>query len=391
METSVAGGYVLVTVGQLANVCAARKDGEISFFALRVWLATLEQRHRRTNTKRPARYKTAELQALMGSATAGGIERAIAELSITGLLSWSDTSIEHTTELRPGAASLASQLGTNFMRLVPIPRRILRALFRHKSPSEVMAAIGHLIRCLFKRGRKIANYGLVKASWIASVFGIAERSVHSARKWLAREGFLTQERVHQLVMNRWGGKFLINLAPKVAGRRAGANGFAPPLLTKTPYRSTNNQIEVARAEAGVRSEPGPGKSRPPTIKNIFADDLKHLPRLEELYRQAVRANWLRESEANLKNFVCAALRATRAGGRVGAIFVGIVKSGLWHHVTQEQENDALAFLRRHREHADPMRVKPVERDRRGQRPVFAVAALVPTVLNGSLLSGRSAL
>jgi hypothetical protein len=95
-----------------------------------------------------------------------------------------------------------------------------------------MAAIGHLIRCLFKRGRQIANYGLVKASWIASVFGVAERSVHSARKWLTREGFLTQERVHQLVMNRWGGKFLINLAPKLAGRRGLANGFAPPVLTK---------------------------------------------------------------------------------------------------------------------------------------------------------------
>ena len=102
---------------------------------------------------------------------------------------------------------LARELGTSQKRPVPIPRRVLRALFRHKRPSEVMAAIGHLIRCLFRRGREISNYGLVKASWIASVFGIAERSVHSARKWLAQEGFLTQEYVHQLVMNRWGAKF----------------------------------------------------------------------------------------------------------------------------------------------------------------------------------------
>src|SRR5215475_8797093 len=77
-----------------------------------------------------------------------------------------------------------------------------------------------------------------------------------------------------------------------------------------------------------------------------------------LYEQVVRARWLPESEASFRNFVCAALRATRAGGRVGAIFVGIVRRGLWHHITQDQEEHALKILKRHR---DRQRPAPVER------------------------------
>ena len=88
----------------------------------------------------------------------------------------------------------------------------------------------------------------------------------------------------------------------------------------------------------------PRKFRDRALRNILPEDLKKLPRLEELYRQAVRARWLPDSEANFRNFICAALRATRAGGRVGAIFVGIVKRGLWHHITYDQERDALALL-----------------------------------------------
>ena len=67
------------------------------------------------------------------------------------------------------------------------------------------------------------------------------------------------------------------------------------------------------------------------------------------YRQAIEAKWLEPSEANVRNFVCAALRATRAGGRVGAIFVAIVQRRLWHHITQEQEDTALRVLRNYRD------------------------------------------
>jgi hypothetical protein len=382
MEAKVAGGYVLITVGQLANVCAARKSGAISFLALRVWLATHEQCARRINTEL-RNYKSDELVALIaGGVTRARIQRAIRELVRENLLSFTTSVITHATELRPDAATIASELGTNPGRRVPIPRRLLRALFRHKRPSEVMAAIGHLVRCLFKRGRKISNYGLVKASWIASLFGVAERSVHSARKWLRAAGFLTEEYVHQVVKNRWGGKFVVNLSPALQANRAGRTKFAAPFLTKNPYRSLyqTERTEQYETTAGVCRERESGASSgEPDLKNILPDDLRKLERLETLYRLAVKARWLTDSEAGFRNFVSAALRATRAGGRVGAIFVGIVKRGLWQHVTQEQERDALAVLRRYRERHDAFR----SRDATGSSTISRlspICELVGTVL-----------
>ena len=90
------------------------------------------------------------------------------------------------------------------------------------------------------------------------------------------------------------------------------------------------------------------QAKAPSLWDIQPQDLKKTTRLESLYRQAVKAGWIEHSEANILNFACAALRANRLGGRVGAIFVGLVKKRLWNYVTQEQEVRALAVLNRFR-------------------------------------------
>lgn len=343
------GGYVLISVGQFANVSAARREGEISFLALRVWLAAHEQLAKRCTSKRK-RFTVVELARIV-RAKSSSVESALQALARLRLLTWSEASIEFSRELTPDGEDLASEFGTSPSRPVPVPRRVLRALFRHTKPSEVLAAIGHLIRCLFIKGGQVSSGGLVKASWVASVFAIAERSVHSARKWLLSLGFLAQEPVHQLVMNRYGGKFLIVIRERVFQARMRTRNIsrrksesAPPSKTISTFLSTSyNQInnKPAFSGPGVPAE----HSKPPTLRDIQPEDLKKPHRLENLYRQAVRAGWIEHSEANVRNFACAALRATRAGGRVGAIFVGIVKNRLWHHITQEQENRALAVLK----------------------------------------------
>ena len=133
MEARIAGGYVLVTAGQLANICAARKSGAISFLALRVWLATHEQRARRLDTK-TRNYKLDELVVLIGGGvTRERVQRAMRELVREDLLTFTTSVIRYSTELRLDAATIARELGTNARRQVPIPRRLLRALFRcHK-------------------------------------------------------------------------------------------------------------------------------------------------------------------------------------------------------------------------------------------------------------------
>lgn len=108
-----------------------------------------------------------------------------------------------------------------------------------------------------------------------------------------------------------------------------------------------------------------------------------MPRLEKLYRQAVQAAWVEPCEAGLRNFVCAALRATRAGGRVGAIFVGIVRNRLWHHVTQEQEDRAMKVLKGYRERNPGAFEGAREPEPELVAGRDAVAQLVATVLNSA--------
>ena len=121
--------------------------------------------------------------------------------------------------------------------------------------------------------------------------------------------------------------------------------------------------------------------RRPSLKDVKAEDLRKLDRLEALYAQALKAKWLEPSESGVRNFVCAALRATRAGGKVGAIFVGIVRRKLWHHVTHEQEDRAMKVLNSYRErhpNAFGFDQSPTEECSSPDRRVFE---LVENVLN----------
>ena len=401
MATEVEGGYVLVTVGQFANVCAAKIAGEISFLALRVWLAAHEQRAKRCTASGPVRFTASELAALIGGASEKGVSAALDRLRSLRLLRWDENHIDFQRELLPEASLLASRLGTSPFRPIPVPRFLLRAIFRHKAPSEVMAAIAHLIRCLFRKNKEIFAYGLVKASWVASAFGIGERSVHSARRWLTAGGFLIQEPLNQFVLNRWGGKFVVKLEQKgkrlahftkqVRGAQQKRAIESAPPPNKSTYLSTYyNQInnKPAKAVHGVQAAIEEKPTGKPTLNNVTAEDLRKLPRLEELYRQAVQAKWLQHSEANLRNFTSAALRATRAGGRVGAIFVGIVKGGLWHHVTHEQEDRAALVLNRYRERS-PWAFQPASEPALEGCVGPEIGELVKLVLNGSEMCAPS--
>jgi hypothetical protein len=75
--------------------------------------------------------------------------------------------------------------------------------------------------------------------------------------------------------------------------------------------------------------------------------------MEELYWQAVRKGILRHSESSALNWLASAVRANSVrGGDPVRVFVGIVRRGLWSHVTQAQEERARVALARFRE-ADP--------------------------------------
>jgi hypothetical protein len=129
--------------------------------------------------------------------------------------------------------------------------------------------------------------------------------------------------------------------------------FAPPIENKkTPYGSVNTrEAPGSRKPAGVFSKPektGRGE-RPPTLHDIELRDLKEFSRTEMLYQEAVRKDWIRDSEANFLNWVAAAVRAKTVKARDPVrVFSWIVRRNAWHMITQEQEERARKGIARHR-------------------------------------------
>ncbi|MCI0538273.1 MAG: hypothetical protein L0Z50_23960 [Verrucomicrobiales bacterium] len=204
-------------------------------------------------------------------------------------------------------------------------------------------------------------------------------------------GWITQDtQSHQLKLNRHGAYFVINLewnferhattAPAdlrkeipggeihrgdIVNRNKARLNLAPPPPQDTPVfaplkkdQQTSNEDQhqetrPAEPSAGAFQEgEGTTSAHPPrpTLKNIRADDLTRLSRLEDLHRQAVTAGWIPASEAMALNFVAASVRAREVGHDAVRVFVTLVRQGLWHHITQAQEDHARQGLAHYREH-----------------------------------------
>ena len=236
------------------------------------------------------------------------------------------------------------------------------------------------------------------------MFGISERAVCSARRWLIGLKALVPKEVNQFVLNRFGACFIVQLRQErkaFTGREEenegnrkeekGKGGFRSGTGSSSLLTSNLRPGKASKPKLGVVARDGCGqveanfadplkrlstktctslnqknykpalsgkagflrpKPKSPTLKNITTEDLHRLSRLEELYSQAVAAKWLPDCEANFRNFVSAAVRATRVTGDAVRIFVGIVRRGLWQHITQEQEERAVQALKRYREKRD---------------------------------------
>jgi len=362
---TVQGGYRVIRAGELITLIEARKAGDITFTALRAYLACHILAASRFNARGPVRYTLKELRQRLGKdITEEGIEAALEQLERRELLRFREEGIEFLAGDRPHW-SAGAELHTDPSRPVPVPRFILRAILRHKKPAEVLAVLAHLVRCLWKKGKEIVSKGLVKASWVAALCGISERAVHSARRWMQERKFLTALEVKQHVLNRFGGCFVIALSQaeegKATERRVPHNSKRSRVAGKSKHESAPPYKQVhsikSTSTTNQKDNPAFGKSagflsknsKKPTLKNIQLEDLHRLSRLEDLYQQATAAKWLPDCEANLRNFVAAAVRATRVSGDAVRIFVGIVRRGLWHHITQAEEDRAAQVLKRYRD------------------------------------------
>jgi len=184
------------------------------------------------------------------------------------------------------------------------------------------------------------------------------RGVKAARKYLAEIGWLLPAESPHWHRQRWGATAVINLTwpglskegkvrTKLPPRKARSMPKLPPPESnkELPYRESRNQKPDSSERPGVQI----GEEKRPSLANIQLDDLLNFSRTEELYRQAVTRQWIIHSENQALNWIGAAVRAKTVAGDPVRVFVAIVRKGLWHHITQEQEERARTALHRYRE------------------------------------------
>ncbi len=359
--TCVHGGYKALSPIQICNALGALESGQISLRAFRAYFACAALVATRDAARRVAlrtrsspgaehpRYLIEEVARLIECASLRVVRSELRRLEVASLLHFTPESLVLSYMPIANAVGLAETVspGRSPTRAVPIPRPVLRLLARPGAASTAKVVLAYCLRGLAvdRRTGEVRGKGTVKASWIADAFGMSLRAVRSGRAELVRLGLVARDTgSKQWKLNRDGAYFSWNLAWPGASSSAplgvaAAPHPAPPIeRPRTPYGSKKNQEPV-----------GPGVLRKPDIREVVPEDLGSLPRLDELYRQAVRRRILDGTESDALNFVCAAARALSVPCRSPErVFMGIVRRRLWSHVTLAQEDRARSSMARFR-------------------------------------------
>jgi hypothetical protein len=361
------GGFLFVTVTQLAMVWWAYQQRFIQLKDLRVWFAALELVARRCGLgdhQRP-HYGFEELRKLI--AGRGGERASVARLEHVGLLHWDTAHItfaQTPSDLRvSNLSSLFTMLSRiqNNRRKVPVPRQIVRFIASPSKRCVIATILGHLLRALYYRSHECVSGGFCKASWVADVFGIDVRNVKAARTFLARAlGLLEMVPTPQSLLNRYGQRVLINLAWNGSAVDKFAEGprelpppeprittTLPPLReNKKPLREHKHQKTACGGNPSGCLEKQRGKD--PTLTHIVPEDLRDTSRLLCLFKQAQAKGLIGGSESEQLTFVATAERARlRAIDNPPGLFAELVRRRLWHFVTQDDEDRAHKRLREH--------------------------------------------
>ncbi|MCC7389441.1 MAG: hypothetical protein IT431_11800 [Phycisphaerales bacterium] len=402
-ETQIEGRFRPISVHQLALAWWLHTAGHLTRRQLRVYFAAHEMLERRRYTDRvngPERplYGTQELATLVGGR---GSPRALADLNADirrlakiGLVRITPHSIEFAVsadqigvEDLAGFWAMLEQI-PNRRRMVPVPRRMLRALAAGFSRAVTGVVLAILIRSLYWHregsGGVYRVDGRTKGSWIAEVFGISRRAVTEARTTLIELGWMEPLEAPQWAMNRWGSHDRINpgWAPPARGRqhperrrvvgegrrahggsasprRGFSVGSASPDLNRSlslpGNKNTRRPAPTRAGPAGASTRSGLGSrkkniqspSGSPNIRDIRTEDLADVGRLLELHRQAIAAGLAKAGEGGRLDFVAMAERARARARKPGAMFYWLLREGKSQFITQADEDEASRRLKQH--------------------------------------------
>jgi hypothetical protein len=253
------GGWYSSPTAEWPELWSLYDDGVLKFVDLRVAAAILGSRgpwNAREGLQR------ADLQELAGGLTRWGIRRALRRLQRAQIV---DLSLDGSVRWRgPDPARLVRHACRELPhpeREVPIPQYLLCELARTRKPALFATVIGHVVRGLWFKGKRIATVGRVCLRWIAKRFGVCERSVRAAHQELVRLGWIVvlSDPQASTEEDRWSGpRFAFNpfgtypeLEPpkprKQSATVAPAPGVAVAALASTAEPSTPAALALAAA------------------------------------------------------------------------------------------------------------------------------------------------
>lgn len=360
------GGFVFLSVPQLSMSWWLYREGSIRLSDLRVYFACHELVSRRCDVdpKAVPSFGVEALKRLVGGPTSVALRQCVDRLESTGLLKFSRSSI--TFARTPGELAVTDLTGLHEMlgqimnakRKVPVPRRILRLIAGGARRGTIATVLGHLMRGLYYRDVLCVPGGACKASWVADVFRVDERSVTRARAELVSMGWLVPEEREQWYLNRFGWRYTIDLGwarGEVSDVPAESGLPDRGQLSTAELPAPRKDREPFPREGSSNQKPGTGRSgfskgegREPSFAHVVPADLSDTARLLALFEDAERRKVTNGSEAARLRFVALAEHARAIGSRNPAgLFAHLGRHKLWHYATADDEEAARRRIARH--------------------------------------------
>jgi hypothetical protein len=369
-------------------VWASYKEGDVTWFATKAYFALWEQRERRCLLKpdEPRRYSAEEIQSILNESSRYKVAAAVRQLETCGLVAVSETNIrfcEDVHQLESAQAKARAQRMLNNVhpntrsKIIAVPRRLLKLIIRSGRKMVRAATLIGLILTTMLVKKYGAFQGCCKAEWIANLFGVDAKRVMHERSKLIAEGWFTIIRTSQKVLNRFGVWVSLNLKPStlldkhpvpVENPPADNSEWQPapdpnsqqlqppPKKPDTPSEISKNQPPSLHIPSGAYQPQHPEN---PTWTNIQPNDLRLDSRSDALRQQAIQRGYLNPTPADRINFYAAITHALRvAKHNACGLLRTIVEKGLWQVISQADEYNAIARLRRATTCAETQHIQP---------------------------------
>ncbi len=185
------------------------------------------------------------------------------------------------------------------------------------------------------------------------------------RARLIAEGWFLRLPTPQRVRNRWGEWVALNLTPSALPQEPGENStpdvskvqpppadsvpkLQPPLQEPVPPAELEENQELPPREPKTGASPPPQPLKEPTWDNIVLQDLTDDDRSMTLFQHAVDRGFLTSTTHDQVEFFTAIAHTTCVAMTNPAGFLRvIVEHGLWHHLTNTEEDAARKRLNRY--------------------------------------------